>query len=363
MSTSAIPGNEIVTPPDTGSVPLAPSDADGRANENSWQPFPFPEQTNRTWREQALTRAAELRTLLETFSVRPDGRSKTQASHLDGAIKTYLQNAVTAAKELSRWRPLRNPAVKERIASNLDAAEVELLRRAPESYLCGQIDHVLAHVRLHLPKSDPRRMRVEKLVDQAARGILGKYDKEAVVQAVWAASLEARREVVRVQNFCIVLYATAMSLAIVAIGLAAWGLTEPSHVPVCFRPEDDVQVCPTGADYKPIDILLIEFVGLLAGAVSGAAGLRHMNGRTTRLGLPVALAVMKLPTGALTAVLGLLLMRGNFLPGLSNLDTSAQIIAWAIVFGAAQQLVTGLVDRRAQDVLSQVAGMTDRERR
>ena len=72
---------------------------------------------------------------------------------------------------------------------------------------------------------------------------------------------------------------------------------------------------------------------------------------------------MKLPTGALTAVLGLLLMRGNFLPGLSNLDTSAQIIAWAIVFGAAQQLVTGLVDRRAQDVLSQVAGMTDRERR
>ena len=88
-----------------------------------------------------------------------------------------------------------------------------------------------------------------------------------------------------------------------------------------------------------------------------------MNGRTTRLGLPVALAVMKLPTGAFTAVLGLLLMRGNFLPGLSNLDTSAQIIAWAIVFGAAQQLVTGLVDRRAQDVLSQVAGMTDRERR
>ena len=40
-------------------------------------------------------------------------------------------------------------------------------------------------------------------------------------------------------------------------------------------------------------------------------------------------------------------MRGNFVPGLSALDTSAQIVAWAIVFGYAQQLFTRLVDRQA----------------
>ena len=65
---------------------------------------------------------------------------------------------------------------------------------------------------------------------------------------------------------------------------------------------------------------------------------------------------MKLPAGALTAVLGLMLMRGGFIPGLTALDNSPQILAWAVIFGAAQQLFTGLVDRQARDVLDNVGG-------
>jgi hypothetical protein len=70
--------------------------------------------------------------------------------------------------------------------------------------------------------------------------------------------------------------------------------------------------------------------------------------------LPAALAALKLPTGAITAFLGLLLMRGQFVPGLSALDTSAQILAWALVFGYAQQLFTRFVDRQGQTVLDNV---------
>ena len=81
-----------------------------------------------------------------------------------------------------------------------------------------------------------------------------------------------------------------------------------------------------------------------------------LHGTSTPYSLPVALAVLKLPTGALTAVLGLLLMRGGFVPGLSALDNPAQIIAWAILFGYAQQLFTRLVDDRAHNVLNQVGG-------
>ena len=72
----------------------------------------------------------------------------------------------------------------------------------------------------------------------------------------------------------------------------------------------------------------------------------------------MALATLKLPTGALTAVLGLMLMRGQFVPGLSALDFAAQIIAWAIIFGYAQQLFTRLVDQRAQTVLDGAAPAT-----
>jgi hypothetical protein len=45
---------------------------------------------------------------------------------------------------------------------------------------------------------------------------------------------------------------------------------------------------------------------------------------------------------------------GEFVPGLSQLDSQPQILAYAFLFGIAQQLVTKLVDRQAQDILAKV---------
>src|SRR5205823_5655584 len=86
-------------------------------------------------------------------------------------------------------------------------------------------------------------------------------------------------------------------------------------------------------------------------AIAAAVAIRGIRGSSVAVHLPVLLAVLKLPMGAITAFLGLMLMRGQFVPGLSALDTSAQILAWALVFGYAQQLFTRLVDRQGQTVL------------
>ncbi|TDC27435.1 hypothetical protein E1265_01745 [Streptomyces sp. 8K308] len=51
-------------------------------------------------------------------------------------------------------------------------------------------------------------------------------------------------------------------------------------------------------------------------------------------------------------MLGMLLMRANFVPGLTSLDTSAQIIGWAIIFGYAQQLFPRLADAQGRAVLN-----------
>jgi hypothetical protein len=107
---------------------------------------------------------------------------------------------------------------------------------------------------------------------------------------------------------------------------------------------------------KPLDLIVVELVGLTAAAIATAAAIRRIKGSSERYGLPVALAALKLPTGAITAFLGLLLMRGQFVPGLTALDTSAQILAWALVFGYAQQLFTRLVDQQGQTVLDNVRG-------
>ena len=169
-------------------------------------------------------------------------------------------------------------------------------------------------------------------------------------------------------------------------------MTSPSTVPLCFNP-DDMVVCPTEDSPAPgqaagaqpgsapeqqspstraavddvvrdtanrWDIPLVALIGFIAAAVASAGALRSIRGTSTEYSLPTAVAVLKLPTGALTALLGLLLMRGEFVPGLSALDSSAQIISWAIIFGYAQQLLTRFVDQRAQGVLDDVGRPAER---
>jgi membrane associated rhomboid family serine protease len=98
----------------------------------------------------------------------------------------------------------------------------------------------------------------------------------------------------------------------------------------------------------------VTLLGMLGGGLSAAVSLRGLQGTSAPYDVPVALALLKLPSGALSALVGLLFVRGEFIPGLSQLDSQPQILAYAFLFGIAQQLITGAVDRQAQDILTKV---------
>jgi hypothetical protein len=49
-------------------------------------------------------------------------------------------------------------------------------------------------------------------------------------------------------------------------------------------------------------------------------------------------------------------MSGEFFPGLTSLNTSTQIVAWAFAFGILQESVTRAVDRQGQSLLDKVKG-------
>jgi hypothetical protein len=99
--------------------------------------------------------------------------------------------------------------------------------------------------------------------------------------------------------------------------------------------------------------LVIGLLGLLGGSFAAATSIRKLRGTSTLYELPVVLALLKVPSGALTAIVGMIALRGKFAPGLTALDTQEQILAYALIFGYAQ-LVTRLIDRQAQSVLSGV---------
>jgi hypothetical protein len=358
------------------------------------------------WREGTLTRAKELEALC--LWVRP---RDTQAN--DEVLKKAIQRHLGAARQAARVAPLdprrrfrifRNGPLIERATSNLDAAEAHLLTLAPNSYILGQMPCLLNHVQCHLLPNDPRRQEFERIARRlgvkdpdhpmlqkdkdpsaAEKEDIVKDERRKIINIVRAASSAALREHVRLRSFRNVVVVTAVLMAVLTIGIAITGLFRPTLIPLCFAPEEAGKatvVCPTAQSEpfvpaggepqsgvpvrdidtvveetaKPQDLIVVELVGLTAAAIATAAAIRRIKGSSERYGLPVALAALKLPTGAITAFLGLLLMRGQFVPGLSALDTSAQILAWALVFGYAQQLFTRLVDQQGQAVLDNVRG-------
>jgi hypothetical protein len=120
--------------------------------------------------------------------------------------------------------------------------------------------------------------------------------------------------------------------------------------------------CPTGETNgrgpAPWDIVIVMLMGLLGGSLAAAISIRNVQGAGTPYDIPVVLATLKVPTGALTALAGLVALRGNFVPGLSALDSQEQILAYALVFGYAQQLATGFLDRRAQSLAKEAPAET-----
>jgi hypothetical protein len=331
-----------------------------------------------SWREGALTRAAELEVLAEYFGEEPPSREL-----LAERIKHHLHAArVTAGGEHEKGRLFRVVSMLggsplERTASNIDAAESDLLRLAPNDYVRGQMPSLLAKVRRHLAVDDPRRVWMEELAMVAHVRELTAFELNIVVAALRAANSEARREVTRVRSFRNVLYLATGLMTIALTGLTLLAILRPDVVPMCFTPPTKV-VCatsevsvPQGKPADPIvrdqanawDILTVEIVGLIAALVASAIALRNIRGTTTPYSLPVALTLLKLPTGAVTAILGLLLMRGGFVPGLSALDTPAQILSWAVIFGYSQQVFTRFADERAHAVLDQVGSTSSTETR
>lgn len=345
------------------------------AHEPGIGAFPIGGPTTKAWREQALTRIAEVHRRADLLSRGRDGDATAES--LAETIDGHLEAARGAAKGdgqkgLDQLRSWLGGASLERAASNIDAAEADLLTLMPLTDLRAQMPSVMAHVRSHLQPDDPRRVRVEAINDRGEPPELDELDRGTVVGAVRAASSEARREVIRVRSFRNVLLVAAGLLTLAAAGIATLGIVNPDVIPLCFKPGNHI-VCPTGeapltegAGVEAVtrettsswDLPLIELVGLIAAAVASAASLSRIKGTSIPYSLPVALSLLKLPTGALTAVLGLLLMRGEFIPGLSALDTSGQIVAWAVIFGAAQHLFTRMVDQQAQTILEGVGSPT-----
>ncbi|AGL15700.1 hypothetical protein [Actinoplanes sp. N902-109] len=310
---------------------------------------PWPEQwAIRTWVRVEVTRH---RLAIATADQRLSGARAASAAAVGGFLDAARQAARRSRHHRTPWDRWRGASV-ERAYQNLHAAEVFMVDLLSDRQVEAIVPRVLARAEPLIGRDDPRREVFRQLQNPPEQA----PDRTAVQQAMRIAYEASDQAHVRIRDFRNILLVSGFWIFVLVaamVGLVAW---HPGSMPFCFHPDATRSACPSGDGLAPgtNDVLIVAGLGVLGGALAAALAVRKVRGTATPYGVPMALACLKVPTGALTALAGLLLLGGDFVPGLSELDSQRQILAYALVFGYAQQLATRLIDDRAQRVLNSV---------
>jgi hypothetical protein len=325
-----------------------------------------------SWYQRANAHVAHLQGQLNRFEEqrRTGGRTSPDDARIVATANAHLDAARKTLWDCS-WRQHLLGASADRALANMHEAEVALLRVAPESELHDKGLYALSHARLHLMHDDVLLQQLtaalhsppgKKLGRSRRQSSLGSNGRELAALTLHAAYQAEEAERARVRSFTQIVVMAAGALWLIAIALGIWGALAPDVAErVCFMNskgteggEGMTRVCPLGESPKAASILFLEFIGLFAAAVAGAVSLKGVRGTSGPYHVATGLIILRLPVGALTAVAGILLMSGEFLPGLTNLDTSTQVCAWAFAFGILQESVTRAVDRQGQHLIDNV---------
>jgi hypothetical protein len=132
------------------------------------------------------------------------------------------------------------------------------------------------------------------------------------------------------------------SIFIVGLALGVAHAIEPSIVSLCTKSN----ACPINGKVHPLDVFVVELAGMLGGLLSVVIPLSTGERIMTPYRVFNQQLILKTLAGAATAVGGVLLVGGKLI-SVVKIEDTITLLAYAVVFGFAQQIVTGAVDRRA----------------
>ncbi len=237
-------------------------------------------------------------------------------------------------------------------------AQVALIELMDAAQLKAYRPHVQALSYKYLNENDPERLAIG---DNPNRLMLA--------QTLRIVQERIADEYHRLRRFQISIAIASLLLLLLVAGLVVLGFLRPGMVPLCFPDpkvpgaEGVTAVCPSGPHSQPAsgDVALVVLFGLLGAVLTGV---RFVAQSSVASSVPMSTtrsfqALFKAAVGTLAAVLGLLFLRAGVVPGFTQIDTRSQILAYAVVFGAAQEFITRLIDQRSNTLL---AGATSTER-
>jgi hypothetical protein len=165
-------------------------------------------------------------------------------------------------------------------------------------------------------------------------------DQQVASQVMSAACRAEDQQQLQVRHFRGVLFGAATALFVVAVVLWIVGSIHPVYFPLCWPVSGShpTMICPSGGSAPSKgDVPLVLGMGALGAAFSVALNLASLKPAGVHFSLTVAQGLNKIVLGAITAVLGIIILRTvTNEPGF--LATQPGLLATAVVFGYSQQV-------------------------
>ena len=287
------------------------------------------------------------------------------------AIREHLHRAREFAQRKHRFADWVTGYAIDGAWRHLHAAESDLLLLREPGTLTGEVPHVLAVVGGYLPEHDPRRVALENQFPSGPSAKIDEVDEKGarlLATALRGAHYFGAVDHGNVRTFRNALLAGFIGLSALALTVVLFAAWKPNALSLCIEASqtqqqtDQTLACP--ANWQDTDaparwdVPLVALFGLLGAGLAAIRALSGLSTPATRYSLDVPQILIKAPFGIITAIIGVLVLKSGFVPGFEGLTDPVDILVWAFAFGYAQQLLTGLVDRRAEKLLNQASPAT-----
>ena len=309
----------------------------------------------RTWKVYVIERAAWLEDDLKVAKTGP--RAKTREGRL--TVVSCQEHLADAKRTLEGefWRNISNWFTGygiERAWAALHAVQSQLLLIQSDDAVRARIPEIRAAL-LRIDKDDPRRVDSEVALQTAAKPApLGDDVRYALRQANESAFEEIDAVFGRIRGFRNALLG---AILVLVVGLALTALFSSSDwLPLCAPCAASVKQCPPCPE-----VWQVYLVGGLAGLLAAVVALRRLEGFRGPYSLPLVQAALKVPTGALTGLIGAIFVQSSVFD-LFKPQPGNQILAYVALFGYAQEVFTRFVDERAAKIAAPVVPPDDKSK-
>ncbi len=257
-------------------------------------------------------------------------RELALASRSIGAASGHRRGARRDARIESAWHAVHR-------------ARALLPLIVPADAFCAQSMYAVQRVGRMRPRDAALLARLTQLARKADPSEENRHTLSYALSAAYAASDREFRQVRHLRDrLGQVAWLTAAAMVLVVLA----GTFVPTLFPLCV--DAPRAMCPSGRPGPTAgDTASVAVLGMIGAGITAVAAVRRTSPSVSPYRLTTRLGLLRIPFGAVVAVVGVMVLQARIVTGFDGLDTQQEIAVYALVFGFAQEVVTRLLENRA----------------